>query len=277
MARKFPWTIFLLLLFCVVSISARHSYAENRVALILGNGAYVHTSPLRNPVNDAEKLSEAFQKMGFTVLRGIDQTKSGMDEQIGLFSRKLQGAGLAVFFYAGHGIQINSRNYLVPVDFDPEKGSDLTTQLIRLDDILHELEKGKQNNIIFLDACRDNPMADQLASSLAKGRSMTIDQDRGVKYVSKGLAEVEGKAGTLIAYATQPGNIALDGVGPNSPFTESLLKHIETPGLEIRDMLTKVRASVMGITKEKQIPWDHSSLVKDVYFKKKNRGFAPPP
>jgi len=277
MARKFPWTIVLLLLFCVVSISARHSYAENRVALILGNGAYVHTSPLRNPVNDAEKLSEAFQKMGFTVLRGIDQTKSGMDEQIGLFSRKLQGAGLAVFFYAGHGIQINSRNYLVPVDFDPEKGSDLTTQLIRLDDILHELEKGKQNNIIFLDACRDNPMADQLASSLAKGRSMTIDQDRGVKYVSKGLAEVEGKAGTLIAYATQPGNIALDGVGPNSPFTESLLKHIETPGLEIRDMLTKVRASVMGITKEKQIPWDHSSLVKDVYFKKKNRGFAPPP
>ena len=112
---------------------------------------------------------------------------------------------------------------------------------------------------------------------MGQGRSVMIDEDRGVKGIRQGLAEVEGKAGTLIAYATQPGNIALDGTGRNSPFTEALLKYISTPGLEVRDMLTKVRARVMEKTQEKQIPWDHSSLIEEIYLKKKKKRFAPPP
>lgn len=251
--------------------------AEKRVALILGNSAYGHSTPLRNPVNDANALSKAFTRLGFKAIRGVDQTKSGMDNQIQLFSEHLKGAELAVFFYAGHGIQLNFKNYLVPVDFNPQVDTNLISQLISLDNILHELEKKKCISIIFLDACRDNPLANKLAANLSSGRSLLIDKKRGVKVVGQGLAEVEGKAGTLIAYATQPGNVASDGDGKNSPFTEGLLKYIEQPGLEIRDMLSYVRVRVIKKTAEKQIPWDHSSLVKKVYFKKKIRRFAPPP
>jgi uncharacterized caspase-like protein len=251
--------------------------AEKRVALILGNSAYEHSTPLRNPVNDANALSKAFSRMGFKVIQGVDQNKLEMDNQIQLFSENLKGTELAVFFYAGHGIQLNFKNYLVPVDFNPQVDTNLISQLISLNNILHELEKKKCISIIFLDACRDNPLANKLSANLSSGRSLLIDEKRGVKVVGQGLAEVEGKAGTLIAYATQPGNVASDGDGKNSPFTEGLLKYIEQPGLEIRDMLSYVRVRVIKKTAEKQIPWDHSSLVKKVYFKKKKRRFAPPP
>jgi uncharacterized caspase-like protein len=258
-------------------VSTQIAWAKKRVALILGNSAYMHTTALRNPVNDANALSKAFTRLGFEVIRGTDLAKSGMDRQIRKFSRHLRGADLAVFFYAGHGMQLNFKNYLVPVDFNPQVGKNLIFQLISLDNILHELEKKKRVSIIFLDACRDNPLANKLESSLSEGRSMMIDKNRGVKVVGQGLAEVEGKAGTLIAYATQPGNVASDGDGNNSPFTEGLLKYIEEPGLEIRDMLSYVRVRVLKKTAEKQIPWDHSSLVNKVYFKKKKRRPAPPP
>jgi uncharacterized caspase-like protein len=266
-----------IIIFLVFVVSSQTAWAKKRVALVLGNSAYKHTTPLRNPVNDAISLSKAFTRLGFEVIRGTDQTKSGMDRQIQKFSRHLRGADLAVFFYAGHGMQLNFKNYLVPVDFNPQMGNNLIFQLISLDNILHELEKRKRVSIIFLDACRDNPLADKLESSLSEGRSLMIDKNRGVKVVGQGLAEVEGKAGTLIAYATQPGNVASDGDGKNSPFTEGLLKYIEEPGLEIRDMLSYVRVRVLKKTAEKQIPWDHSSLVKKVYFKKKKRKPAPPP
>jgi uncharacterized caspase-like protein len=271
------------LLFCLVITpwilvtSPTIAQAGKRVALILGNSAYGHSTPLRNPVNDANALSKAFTRLGFKVIQGVDQTKLEMDDQIQLFSEHLKGTELAVFFYAGHGIQLNFKNYLVPVDFNPRLDTNLISQLISLDNILHELEKKKCISIIFLDACRDNPLANKLAANLSSGRSLLIDEKRGVKVVGQGLAEVEGKAGTLIAYATQPGNVASDGDGKNSPFTEGLLEYIEQPGLEIRDMLSYVRMRVIKETAEKQIPWDHSSLVKKVYFKKKKRRFAPPP
>lgn len=269
------FTFLFLSLTCVVSLSL--AQAETRVALIVGNSAYTHTGMLRNPVNDATALTKAFTRLGFKVIHGINLTKSGMDNKIRLFSKLLDGAEMAVFFYAGHGMQLNFKNYLIPIDFDPYAGSNLISQLTGLDCIMSELEKREHVSIIFLDACRDNPLADQLASNLARGRSLSIDDNRGVKAVGQGLAQVEGEAGTLIAYATQPGNVASDGDGDNSPFTEALLKYLEEPGLDIRDMLSKVRMNVMKKTSDKQIPWDHSSLVKKVYFKKKKRRFAPPP
>lgn len=277
MDKRIQLHIFLVMVIWTFIISPPGAQAEKRVALILGNSAYRHSSPLRNPVNDAKALSESFTQLGFYVIRGIDQTKSGMDNHIRLFSKNVEGAKLAVFFYAGHGMQLNFENYLVPIDFDPQAGSNLISQLISLDNILHELEKEKRVSIIFLDACRDNPLANKLASNLESGRSMSIDENRGVKVVGQGLAEVEGKAGTLIAYATQPGNVASDGVGNNSPFTEALLRYLEQPGLEIRDMLSQVRVRVMKKTSDQQIPWDHSSLITKVYFKKKKTRFAPPP
>ncbi|MGD2271858.1 MAG: caspase domain-containing protein [Desulfobacterales bacterium] len=277
MRKRIQILLYSMVLFWVTVLPPTIAQAAKRVALILGNSAYLHSTPLRNPVNDANSLAEAFTRLGFTVVHGIDQTKTGMDNQIRLFSKKLKGAKTAVFFYAGHGMQLNFKNYLIPIDFDPRADTNLISQLISLDKILHELEKKKRVSIVFLDACRDNPLANNLAAKLSSGRSLAIDKTRGVKVVGKGLAEVEGKAGTLIAYATQPGNVASDGDGKNSPFTESLLKYIEEPGLEIRDMMSYVRVRVMKKTDEKQIPWDHSSLVKKVYFKKKKGRFAPPP
>ena len=274
-------TVRLVLAFMLFSwisvVSLTFAQTEKRVALILGNGTYSHTSVLRNPVNDATALSEAFTRLGFKVIHGIDLTKSGMDDRIRSFSNLLHGAEIAVFFYAGHGMQLNFKNYLVPIDFDPRADSNLISQLTGLDSIMSELEKKEHVSIIFLDACRDNPLANKLASNLARGRSLPIDDKRGLQVIGQGLAQVEGEAGTLIAYATQPGNVALDGKGDNSPFTEALLKYVEEPVLDIRDMLSKVRMSVMKETSDKQIPWDHSSLVKKVYFKKKKRKFAPPP
>jgi uncharacterized caspase-like protein len=277
MDKRIQLLFWLVIIPYIFVASSTIALAEKRVALILGNSAYEHSTPLRNPVNDANALSKAFSRLDFKVIQGVDQTKLEMDNQIQLFSENLKGTELAVFFYAGHGIQLNFKNHLVPVDFNPQVDTNLISQLISLDNILHELEKKKCVSIIFLDACRDNPLANKLSANLSSGRSLLIDEKRGVKVVGQGLAEVEGKAGTLIAYATQPGNVASDGDGKNSPFTEGLLKYIEQPGLEIRDMLSYVRVRVIKKTAEKQIPWDHSSLVKKVYFKKKKRRFAPPP
>ena len=136
MDRRIQLQIFLLMLTWTFIISPPVAQAEKRVALILGNSAYIHSSPLKNPVNDAKALSESFTQLGFYVIRGIDQTKSGMDNQIQLFSKHVEGAKLAVFFYAGHGMQLNFENYLVPIDFDPQAGNNLISQLISLDNIL---------------------------------------------------------------------------------------------------------------------------------------------
>jgi uncharacterized caspase-like protein len=262
---------------CAALVSTGIACAEKKVAFVVGNSAYLHAPQLRNPYNDATQLSEALTRLDFEVIRVLNMGKDQMDRQIQRFSGKMKNADIAVFFYAGHGIQINSKNFLIPVDFDPENTENLGLQLVSLDKVLHEMEKGKHTSIIFLDACRDNPLADQISSNISAGRSVRLDQNRGIDDVRQGLAEVEGKAGTLIAYATQPGNVALDGAGLNSPFTEALLEYIEEPGIDIRDILTKVRMRVMKKTKEKQVPWDHSSLVEKVYFKEKKRWAAPPP
>jgi uncharacterized caspase-like protein len=277
MDRWVKGKVFILILLCAIFFPSVGARDEKKVALVIGNSAYKSTAQLRNPFNDATKLSEAFKRLSFEVISGINMTKADMDMQVQLFSDRMRDASVVVFFYAGHGMQINSKNFLVPVDFNPLSGTDLGPQLVSLDNILHEMEKGEHVNIVFLDACRDNPLADQLASNLAKGRSIKLDEERGVRVVRQGLAEVEGKAGTLIAYATQPGNVALDGSGDNSPFTEALLQYVEEPGLEIRDILTNVRMRVMNKTEKKQIPWDHSSLVKKIYFKEKPKVLAPPP
>jgi len=251
--------------------------AEKRIALVCGNSSYLYSSPIKNPVNDARAISEALDKLGFNVIRGTDLTKLEMDRQIATFAKRLKDADIAIFFYAGHGLQLNMKNYLVPIDFNPNSDAYLITMLVSMDTILSMLEKEKRVSIIFLDACRDNPLASKLAANMGRGRSLLFDENRGVSVIRQGLAEVEGKAGTLIAYATQPGNIALDGAGRNSPFTEALLQYINIPGLEVRDMLIKVRVRVIKKTREKQIPWDHSSLVEEIYLKKKKKRFAPPP
>jgi tetratricopeptide (TPR) repeat protein len=227
---------------------------SRRVALVIGNSNYRYAGKLTNPTNDEADMAQALRKLGFEVVAGANLDRHGMDDAIREFGRKLEGADLALFFYAGHGLQVGGKNYLVPVDAKLERTGDLALDAVDISSVMAQMESAKRVNLVFLDACRDNPLARTLASSFAT-RGLTV---------GSGLASVQSAIGTMIVYATQPDNVALDGDGRNSPFTSALLKHIGTPNVEIGTMVRRVRADVVAATHERQVPWDHSSLIGDV-------------
>jgi hypothetical protein len=232
--------------------------AEKRVALVVGNSAYVHANPLPNPVNDASDMAKALTEVGFEVILGLDLKKPAFDVKVRDFARALERADVAVFFYAGHGLQASGRNYLVPVDASLQVERDLDFEAVSVDFVLKqmELEREGKTNVVFLDACRDNPLARNLARSMGT-RSTSIGQ---------GLAQVQTGVGTFIAYSTQPGNVALDGQGRNSPFTAALAKGVREPGRNLTSVMIDVRKDVLAVTGGKQVPWDHSALTGDFYF-----------
>jgi uncharacterized caspase-like protein len=231
------------------------AHAAQRVALVIGNAKYAAAPTLRNPVSDAHDLAASLRGLGFDVIELEDATRANMADGIRNFSGKLPGADTALFFYAGHGLQLNGENYLVPVDAHIQGVADVRFGTINLNDIMGELDRKDRANIIILDSCRDNPFAEVLSKA---GRSIGA---------TRGLGRIENSGvGTLVVYSTQPNNVALDGEGRNSPFTSALLKHVGTPGLEIRQMISKVRSDVLDATNRVQIPWDNSSLVGEVYL-----------
>lgn len=240
------------------------AHADKRAALVIGNSKYTHAGPLANPANDANDMAEALTGLGFTVILGLDLDKQGFDAKVREFSRALIEADTAVFFYAGHGLQVSGRNHLVPVDAMIANERDLDFDTVSLDFILKQMELNREGktNIVFLDACRDNPLARNLARTMGT-RSSSIGQ---------GLAEVKTGVGTFVAYSTQPGNVALDGTGRNSPFTAALAKGIKDPGRNLTAVMIGVRKQVLADTGGKQVPWDHSALVGDFYF---NATFTP--
>src|SRR5215470_15787187 len=232
--------------------------AQDRVALVIGNSKYISANGIPNAVNDARVMARALREIGFVVADGYDLSRDSMERQIREFLRKSEAAHVALFFYAGHGLQVDGRNYLLPVDAKLEAASDLGFETIGLDNILESLDGASRTNIIILDACRNNPFAQRLASRFGAARSVTV---------LSGLAGYSNLGtGTLIAFSTAPGAVAADGSGPNSPFTRALAKHMRTPGLEVRQMLTRVRAEVAAETQGRQIPWDNSSLLGEVYL-----------
>lgn len=235
------------------------SQGGKRVALVIGNGGYQFSPRLENPGNDAQDISSTLRALGFEVVEGRDLDRRGMDDAIRQFARKLDGAGLAILFYSGHGVQVGEKNYLIPIDARIERAADLNLDAFDVQRILDQMEAEKRVNLIFLDACRDNPLTRSLARNSGGGTRSSA--------VGMGLAPVQSAAGTLIAYATQPNNVALDGDGRNSPFTTALLKHMVTPGLEVESMMKQVRIDVIAATREKQVPWGHSSLVGNVYLR----------
>lgn len=228
-----------------------------RVALVLGNANYEHTVPLANPRNDAEAIAEALAELGFEVYDGFDLGRAATEDLIRDFSRAAGDATTAVLFYAGHGLEVGGVNYLVPVDAQIRDEADLKFETINLTDILQLMERENRTNLIFLDACRDNPMAGNLARSMGTRSA----------FIGRGLARVDTGVGTMIAYATQPGNVALDGVGRHSPFTSALLEHIATPALDVEIMMRHVRRDVMEQTAGQQVPWSSSSLTGSFAFK----------
>jgi uncharacterized caspase-like protein len=193
---------------------------KTRVALVIGNADYKYGRRLANPVND---FANVMRTLGFDVIEGRNLDKRGMDEKIAEFARKLDKAGIGLFFYASHGIQLDGDNWLIPIDarieggdLRPERAAAVKTATINITQVLSKMEAEQRVNLIFLDACRDNPF----------GRSTGFGQ-------AKGLARIQNAVGTLTAFATKPDHVALDGAGRNSPFTTALLQHMPTPGLEI--------------------------------------------
>jgi Caspase domain len=248
--------------FCIAaSIALSLSWpamAQKRVALVIGNAAYTNAGPLANPTNDASDIAKALGELGFEVIIGLDLDKRGFDGKVRDFSRALADADTGLLFYAGHGLQVGGRNYLVPVDAQLGSERDLDFEAVSLDFVLKqmELEREGKTNIVFLDACRDNPLARNLARSMGT-RSASI---------GRGLAQVQTGVGTFIAYSTQPGNVALDGASRNSPFTEALTRSVKEPGRNLTAVMIDVRRQVLAATNGRQVPWDHSALTGDFYF-----------
>jgi hypothetical protein len=209
-------------------------------------------------------MAKALTEAGFEVILGLDLDKRGFDGKVRDFARALNEADVALFYYAGHALQVSGRNYLVPVDASMERERDLDFETVGVDFILRQMEIDRENktNLVFLDSCRDNPLARNLARSMGT-RSASVSQ---------GLAQVQTGVGTFIAYSTQPGNVALDGTGSNSPFTAALVKGLRTTDRNLTSVMVDVRKDVLAATGGKQVPWDHSSLTGDFYF---HRAAAP--
>lgn len=224
--------------------------AAERLALVIGNGQY-ESAPLANPVNDATDMAAALTRLGFSVILKKNASQEIMEEAIEEFGNRLKRGGIGLFYYAGHGIQAGGSNYLIPVGARIKKESDLRYRAVDAGRILDEMQNANNGmNIVILDACRDNPFSRSFRSST-----------RGLSIIAS------APQGTFITYSTSPGNVAADGKGRNSPYTQSLLKHIGTPGLPIEHVFKKVRQELAAQTKGQQIPWELSSLSGDFYFK----------
>jgi uncharacterized caspase-like protein len=219
-----------------------------RVALVIGNSAYQHVGALLNPRNDATDMRDALQRLGFQVIYQENSNRNQMIQAINRFGDALTPQTSALVFYAGHGMQVKGENYLMPIDANPKTEAEVEIEAVNLNRILAKIEK-TNINIVVLDACRNDPFKRSWRSTGGTG-----------------LASVDAPKGTLIAYATSPGNVADDGTGRNSPYTRALLANMQQPNMRIEDVFKRVRAQVSGETSNRQVPWESSSLVGDFYF-----------
>jgi uncharacterized caspase-like protein len=247
----------------------RHAVAtpQKRVALVIGNSAYRHARKLENPRNDAADIGAALRKLDFQVIEGFDLDKAGLDAKIRGFTAALKGADVGLFFYAGHGLHVSGQNFLVPVDAELTAVTALDLELVRLDLIHRTMERETQTNLLFFDACRDNPLSDNLARAMGS---------RAVE-IGRGLTAAQSGAGTLISFSTQPGKVALDGKGRNSPYSGALVRQLTSSKEDLAGMLIAVRNEVMKETDRKQVPWEHSALTGRFYFNEEGEKQAPAP
>ena len=245
-------TIFLFLFFTIFAFAQENrgiKLHSKRLALVIGNGAY-QTSPLKNTVNDADDMSNSLKKLGFKVILKKNADQRNMEDAIRYFGKQLKNGSVGLFYFAGHGMQVEGRNYLIPVEAKIESESDVKYEAIDAGRVLGKMEDaGNPLNIVILDACRNNPFA----------RAFRSDQ--------KGLARMDAPAGSLIAYATAPGEVAADGAERNGIFTKYLMKHMVVPNLPVEQVLKQARIDVARETGGRQIPWESSSLMGNFYFK----------
>ncbi len=230
--------------------------AEQRVALVIGNGQY-KDAPLLNPVNDARAIAKALSRSGFQVVQKENVGRAEMQVALREFGDALRKGGVGLFYFAGHGVQAKGTNFLIPVDADIQREDEVGYNSIDANQVLDKMEAANNRlNIVILDACRNNPFARTLRSSAA------------------GLAQMDAPVGTFIAFATAPGSVASDGQGQNGLYTQHLLRAILRPGVKIEDVFKEVRAGVRRDSNGKQVPWENTSLEGDFVFVAKRA--APP-
>jgi caspase domain-containing protein/uncharacterized protein DUF4189 len=227
--------------------------AEKRIALVVGNSAYQNVTRLDNPRNDASLMADTLSSLGFTLIGGraqLDLDKSAMDGVVQNFGRQVQGADVALFYYAGHGVQVAGSNYLVPVSANPTREADVDFQMVDVNLVLRQMQgSGTRLNMVILDACRNNPFG-----------------ARGLRASDGGLAQMRAPEGTLISYATQPGNVAQDGSDGNSPYTKALASTIKQSGLDIFQTFNRVGLAVKRDTGGAQQPWVSSSPIDGTFY-----------
>ncbi|HTE08676.1 MAG TPA: caspase family protein [Flavitalea sp.] len=221
---------------------------EMRFALIIGNRSY-KLAPLQNSVNDANDLAALVTSKNFTVTKVIDGTKLEMKNAIREFAEKISSGGVGLFYYSGHGVQLDGENYLVPIDADYEYKEEVPEDCVSVSSILRFMETSKNRlNIIILDACRNTPFKSFSRSG------------------EKGMVRVEAPSGSIVAYSTAPGKTASDGNGRNGLYTSKLLKYLNVPGIKIEDVFKQVRIEVTRESNNLQSPWESNSLMGDFYF-----------
>jgi formylglycine-generating enzyme required for sulfatase activity len=261
-SRLRPFAYFCLLLIAVLAFALVASIGQGkengRVALVIGNGAYQHAPELPNPPHDASDIAQALAAIGFEVDLAIDTEMDDLRARVKRFGERAAGAEIALIFYAGHGLQIDGRNFILPIDAAIESEADVAFEAYDLDLLVRATNQGAEVRIFLLDACRNNPFEGALTDSMGQGRSAVA--------LSTGLAPLQPAGGVLIGFAADPGAVALDGTGRNSPFTRALLDNLPTPGIEINIALTRVRAAVFVDTDGRQRPWTTSSLLAELYL-----------
>jgi len=225
-----------------------YSQEEKRLAFVIGNSNYI-SAPLRNPVNDASSMASKLEQLNFDVITVLDGTYQDMLTTLDYFAEELKHYDVGLFYYSGHGIQYQGVNYLIPVDSNIQRASDVQFVTLNADRVLASMSNaGNKINIMILDACRNNPFVTAFRS------------------LDRGLSIVQAPVNSLIVYSTSPNEVAADGDGDNSPFTEALLENIDNPGEDVRVMLARVFQHVQQETGGKQIPWESSSLTEPFFF-----------
>ena len=231
---------------------AAPGWAQERIALVIGNSNYQSVSPLDNPTRDAELIASTLEQIDFQVTLLIDATQVEMKQALSDFGRNLRNGGAdttGLFYYAGHGVQSFGNNYLLPVDVSLNDAADLDLEGVEAQSVLRQMASARnRTNFVILDACRNNPFENM------------------AEFDSPGLAEMKAPTGTFLSYATSPGAVALDGLGQNSPFTTALAREMTRPGVAVEQMFKQVRVSVLEQTNGLQTPWDTSSLTNDFTF-----------
>lgn len=256
---RLPLWLSLLLTFVATVALPAAAASDKRVALVIGNTAYQNAVRLPNPEGDAKAVADKLRKLGFVVVEGYNLDHEAFVETIKDFAKAVQGAGIGMFFYAGHGMQVNGKNYLVPIDAAFQDASALDFEAVPMDLVTRQMQQNVAVRLVVLDACRDNPLSKTLSRSMGGTTRSTA--------VAEGLAEVKlGDAGegTAIIFATSPDEVALDGDGQHSPFTQALIDNIDAPDTDLQVVMSRVTGEVYAATKQQQRPWINASLTGEV-------------